>query len=201
MQKDILSVVGPELEERRELFDFVVAELGRREHLLRHRIKPIRTYLENQRDELLAFVALTSKQLDSLAQEYRVSSYLVRKIYELQGLSETDNRYWRLEGKLRGVLRKLFDPLQAEVQEILSQTVRASSIKENFNSRLRSYFFLRRHLGPEYLDLLRFFRGHNRFMRSEHPERVGKSPAQLLTGCDHPHWLEMLGFKLFKRTA
>jgi len=168
MREDVLSVVGPELESRKELFDFVVAELKQREHLLRHRIKPIRTYLENQRDELLAFVALIDEQLASLAQEYRVSSYLVRKIYELQGLSETDNRYWRMEGKLRGALRKLFDPIQAKVQDIISGAVRASSIVENFNSRLRNYFFLRRHLGPEYLDLLRFVLNHNR-LRSEHP--------------------------------
>ena len=34
---------------------------------------------------------------------------------------------------------------------------------------------------------------------SEHPERVDKSPAELLTGETHPHWLEMLGYQRFKR--
>jgi hypothetical protein len=37
--------------------------------------------------------------------------------------------------------------------------VRASSVIENLNSRLRSYFFLRRHLGREHLALLQFFLG------------------------------------------
>ena len=32
-----------------------------------------------------------------------------------------------------------------------------------------------------------------RFLRSEHPERVDKSPAELLTGQEHAHWLELLG--------
>jgi hypothetical protein len=36
-------------------------------------------------------------------------------------------------------------------------------------------------------------------MRSLKPERVGKSPKQLLTGEAHPHWLELLGFKRFQR--
>jgi len=77
--------------------------------------------------------------------------------------------------------------------------VRASSVIENLNSRLRGYFFLRRHLGPDYLALLQFFLNHRRFLRSEHAERVGKSPAELLTGQSHPHWLEMLGYTRFTR--
>jgi hypothetical protein len=28
---------------------------------------------------------------------------------------------------------------------------------------------------------------------------VGKSPAELLTGEPHPHWLEMLGYVRFSR--
>jgi hypothetical protein len=51
--------------------------------------------------------------------------------------------------------------------------VRASSAIENLNSRLRNYFFLRRQLGPDYLVLLQLFLNNRRFLRSEHPERVG----------------------------
>ena len=42
----------------------------------------------------------------------------------------------------------------------------------------------RRHPGPDYLALLQLFLNHRRFLRSERPERVGKSPAELLTGED-----------------
>ncbi len=77
--------------------------------------------------------------------------------------------------------------------------VRASSVIENLNSRLRNYFFLRRQLGPDYLILLRFFLNHRRFLRSEHSERVGKSPAELMTGTSHPHWLKLLGYQPFAR--
>ena len=83
--------------------------------------------------------------------------------------------------------------------EVARQTVRASSLVENLNSRLRNYFFLRRHLGPDYLALLQFFLNHRRFVRSERPERVGKSPAQLLGSSPHPHWREMLGYVRFSR--
>jgi hypothetical protein len=30
---------------------------------------------------------------------------------------------------------------------------------------------------------------------------VGKSPAELLSGQEHPHWLEMLGYQRFRRAA
>jgi len=56
-----------------------------------------------------------------------------------------------------------------------------------------SYFTLRRHLGGSYLDLLRFFLNHRRFMRSRRAERNGKSPRELMTGQGHPHWLTLLG--------
>ena len=64
---------------------------------------------------------------------------------------------------------------------------------ENLNSRLRTYVTLRRHLGGPYLELLRFFLNHRRFLRSRHAERQGKSPRELLTGHAHPHWLTLLG--------
>jgi hypothetical protein len=75
----------------------------------------------------------------------------------------------------------------------MEHTPRSSSLVENLNSRLRNYFTLRRHLGNPYLDLLRFFLNHRRLLRSRRAERQGKSPRELMTGQDHPHWLTLLG--------
>ena len=96
-------------------------------------------------------------------------------------------------------LSSKFCGLIEAVGEALKQTPRASSMVENLNSRLRNYFFLRRSLGDDYLSLLRFFLSSRCFIRSQVPERVGKSPKQLLTGETHPHWLELLGFERFQR--
>ena len=73
------------------------------------------------------------------------------------------------------------------------------SASRNVNSRLRNYFFLRRQLGNDYLTLLQFFLNHHRYLRSEDPSRVDKSPAELLTGQPHAHWLELLGYKRFSQ--
>ena len=100
---------------------------------------------------------------------------------------------------MRSRLGSRYFPLRVAAAEVARQTVRASSLVENLNSRLRNYFFLRRHLGSDYRALLQFFLNHPRFLRSERPERVGKSPAELLGGRPHPHWLEMLGYVRFSR--
>jgi hypothetical protein len=54
-------------------------------------------------------------------------------------------------------------------------------------------------LGSDYLALLQFYLNHRRLERSDRPQRVGKTPAELLTGQPHPHWLEVLGYTLFRR--
>jgi len=95
--------------------------------------------------------------------------------------------------RLRAETGCKFHALSAAVSRAKAHTPRISSLVENLNSRLRTYFTLRRHLGGSYLDLLRFFLNHRRFMRSRRAERPGKSPRELMTGQDHPHWLALLG--------
>ena len=75
----------------------------------------------------------------------------------------------------------------------MAQTPRCSSLVENVHSRLRTYFTLRRHIGGSYLDLLQFFLDHRRFMRSRSGQREAKSPREVMTGQEHPHWLTLLG--------
>jgi hypothetical protein len=110
-----------------------------------------------------------------------------------------DPRRWTEEAAIQKDLRGRIHEIRAAVAALADRTVRASSLVENLNSRLRNYFFLRRHLGPDYLALLQFFLNHRRLERSDRAERVGKTPAEILTRQSHPHWLEMLGFTLFRR--
>jgi hypothetical protein len=196
---DIFAVSGLPYADRCALFDFVVAELRARQPLYPHCISPLCTLLQNHRDQLLAFAAQLDGDLDNLASEFQVPVTIVRELLDLQGLDERRPQRWQKEAALRQKLCDHFYHLNAAVQDLAAHVVRASSVIENINSRLRSYFFLRRQLGSDYLVLLQFFLNHRRFLRSEHPERVGKSPAELLTGDTHPHWLEMLGYTRFSR--
>lgn len=199
MRHDILSCAGPRLSARRQLFDFVVEELRHREPLCPHRIRPVRRMLQNHRDDLLAFAGVLDEKLGDIARQFGVQPFLVHAVCELHGSDRNNPAHWRRRAGLWKKLPGKFHELDRAVVEAMAETPRASSIVENLNSRLRNYFFLRRHIGNGYLDLLRFLLNHRRFLRSDRPERVGKSPAELLSGEDHAHWLELLGFQRFRR--
>jgi hypothetical protein len=199
LREDILAVAGPCHRERGALYDFVVGELRARVPLCPHRLGEVCRLLENQKADLLAFAAHLDQELAALAEEFHVEEAVVRAVLNTQALGAGDRRRWPRETALRARLRDRFYAVSAAVAEVARHTVRASSVIENLNSRLRNYFFLRRHLGPDYLALLQFYLNHRRFLRSEHAERVGCSPAELLTGQEQPHWLELLGYTRFCR--
>jgi hypothetical protein len=196
---EILSLAGADYATRRELFDFVVAELQTRRSLCPHRIGPVVNALTNQRDDLLGFAAKLDQDLADLAHRFQLSVVTVREVFNHEILDVDHPSRWSRDAALRERLGSRFFTVSIAVAELAEDTVRASSVIENLNSRLRTYFFLRRHLGPNYLALLQFFLNHRRFVRSMRPERVGKSPAELLTGQAHPHWLEMLGYTRFSQ--
>jgi hypothetical protein len=196
---DVFAVSGLPYADRCALFDFVLSELQAREPLCPHRLGPVCSLLKNHRDQLLAFAAQLDQNLADLAVDFEVPVTSIRQLLDLQAMDERQPRRWQKEATLRQQLGHRFFHLQEAVHDLAEHVVRASSIIENINSRLRSYFFLRRQVGSDYLVLLQFFLNHRRFLRSEHADRVDKSPAELLAGNTHPHWLEMLGYRRFSR--
>jgi hypothetical protein len=199
MGNDILSVAGPNLQQRQELYDFIVEQLRCLEPQCSHRIGPVRKMLENHRDHLLGFAGVLDDRFTDIAERFGVELYLVNDICELQGWDKSQAAYWQRRAQLQHTLGQRYHRIETAVSEAMADVPRASSLVENLNSRLRNYFFLRRHIGNDYLDLLRFFFNHHRYARSDRQERVGKSPAELLNGNAHPYWLELLGFERFSR--
>jgi hypothetical protein len=192
LSHDVLALAGPNLATRRELFDFITDELERLEPEDVRRIHPVRVALRNQRDDLLAFAGVLDKKLTAIARTLEISQSYVREACMLHRLAKTSTTYWQEWSRLRAKIGDKFRALLKAVSRIMARTPRSSSLVENLNSRLRNYFTLRRHLGRPYLDLLRFFLNHRRYMRSQLAERIGKSPRELMTGERHPHWLTLL---------
>ena len=199
MRKDVLTLFGPSHEERTQMYIFLVEELKRLEPECSHRIRPIRVLLENNREELLFFSEEIDKKILKLANQNKM---LVADIFDvIKTMSlETDStvRWCREAEHYEKFGVEEYDLLCTSIETILYSIHRASSMVENLNGRLRNYFFLRRQLGNDYLCLLQFYLNHQKYKRSAHKKRVGKSPKELLTGEKHPHWLELLGFTLFK---
>jgi hypothetical protein len=199
LREDILAVSGPEHAVRQELYDFVVSELRSRQPRWEHRLRPVCVALANQRDNLLAFAARLDQDLVAVAQVWAVSVGLTREAFQVHLLGDADRRRGPREAALWQALGGRYHGLTQAVAAVAGSVVRASSVVENLNSRLRNYLFLRREVGLDYLALLQFFLNHRRFVRSARPERVGKSPAELLRGEPQAHWLELLGYQRFTR--
>ncbi|MGA7934489.1 MAG: hypothetical protein WCA35_13155, partial [Kovacikia sp.] len=196
---DVLELALVALAERQELYDFAVAQLQLREGMGGKKVRVLRKALQNQRDDILGFAQVLDDKLDEIAKRLNTPLYWVRQMCLLFRKQPTSTPYWQVWNQLHQELSWKFHSLYEAVQEAMRQTPRASSLVENLNSRLRNYFFLRKQLGPSYLNLLQFFLNHRPFMRSECEERVDKSPKELMTGESHPHWLELLGFKRFQQ--
>jgi hypothetical protein len=199
LRKDVLGVAGPWQERRHEMLGFVLKELQKRRGRCEHRLGPLCSALASQGDDLLRFCERLDGEIADLAAHAKVSEQAVRRLIVAQEMADADGRKWRLDAQLREQLGGRYHELSLLVEALRRGVVRASSVVENLNSRLRNYFFLRKEIGGGYLDLLRFFLNHRRFVRSEHPERVGKSPAELLSGQGHAHWLELLGYQRFSQ--
>jgi hypothetical protein len=193
LSHDVLALAGPALATRQVLFDFIVAELAKREPEDVRRIRPLRVALQNQRDNLLAFAGVLDAKLIAIAQTHAIAEPLVREACLLHRLPSTSTAYWQGWNQLRAKLKGKFHTLFDVVSQAMAQTPRSSSLVENLNSRLRNYFTLRRHLGNSYLDLLQFYLNHHCFMRSRCAGRQGKSPREVMTCQSHPHWLTLLG--------
>lgn len=194
LRRDVLELAGPSLAIRLELFDFVADELRSREHLDKRRIGKVRVALENQRNDLLAFAGVLDGKLEAIAQTHELPMAVVRQACVLQRKPDTCPAYWQSWCQLCSQMGAKCHAVFEAVLQAMAQTPRCSSLVESLNSRLRNYFTLRRQLGGEYLGLLQFFLNHRTFLRSRVPERVGKSPKQLMTGHAHAHWLTLLGF-------
>jgi len=89
LRHDVLALAGPDLATRRELFDFIVAELAAREPEDARRIRPVRVALQNQRDDLLAFAGVLDNKLADIARVHAISELLVRDACVLHRLPTT----------------------------------------------------------------------------------------------------------------
>jgi hypothetical protein len=194
-------VAGPCYADRLVLYDFITDELRARVPACAHRLGPIHRLLRNHRDELLAFARALDEGLGRMAEAWGVAPDCLRRLLRARCRDQSDARRWAEESAVRPRFRGRYHPACRAIDALAAGTVRASSLVENLNGRLRGYFSLRRHLGPDYLELLRFYLNHRVLERSERPERQGKTPAELLTGAAHGHWLELLGFRRFARPA
>src|SRR3954463_3635110 len=127
LRHDVLALAGPDLATRRELFDFIVAELMAREPEDPPRIRPVRVALQSQRDDLLAFADVLDAKLADVAHALATPERLVREACLLHRLPTTSPAYWQGWNRLRAQLGDKFHALVAAVSRVMSwRTPRAA---------------------------------------------------------------------------
>jgi len=198
MREEVLDFNELAFEDRRGLFDWLVAEMRNIEGV-HGRIPSLRKKLERERDALLAVFGRLDGALAALAGKHGIDMADARMMVNV---FNGRRRELRVEMALADACGKYGDEHVQEfldgLWELTEASFRASSPVENLNSVLRTYFQQRREIGHDYLELLRFYLNHRVVDRSRVKERKGKSPYELLTGKSHAHWLDMLGFTLGK---
>ncbi len=201
LEHDILNKAGPTPDERRELYDFVVEEFKKLECIEPHRISPVRTTLENKRDMALGFADVLAEKFTLLSKHFSLPIQAIWAMCKLQRCQHSSDQYYFRSLTLQLELEDRFDEVEDAVLGVMDTTERTSSMVENLNGRVRRPIENRREIDHGYLDLLRYFLNHKPLIRSARPERKGRTPAEILSGKSHPHWLELLGFERFQRAA
>ena len=201
-KNDILSLHGPLYQDRVALYDFVVAELKAREAKdSSGKLKSLRVTLEKNMDKVLAFAFYIQRELVALALQFKIPLFELLDIFNTLNLSDRRSEKWMKQREYWKMYGNTYAKLKRAIQEIIENTPGASSTVENYNGRLRNYFFTCNHISQGYLDLLRFFLNHRPFQASRKKKRQGKNPRELMTGEKYAHWLELLGYAPFKRSA
>jgi hypothetical protein len=195
LHNDIFKIEGYNPETRSMLYDFIIDELTKLEKLHPKHIKALRVFLVNKKPLLLSFVTNMDKQFAKVALENKVSKQTIWDICQLMRYGYNNPKYHDLEVKIRLQLKNNYFKIYSAVREIINNTVRSSSAVENLNSRIRPYYELRKRMGQDFLELLRFYLNHSVLQGSDHVLRKGKTPVEIMTGKKHLYWLEMLGIK------
>lgn len=201
MQHDVLCLQGVDPDSRYQLFDFILDEFKQLAKQHPHRIAAICTTLENQQHQLLAFTDVLDQKFKAIADEFIFPLEKIWAMCELQRCQYGSDRYAIRSLPLQDYFGSEFDEVEDAVLNALNSTERTSAMIENLHGRLRPYFYLRREIGYDYVELLRFYLNHVPFQRSRREERRGKTPTEVLTGQSHDHWLDLLGFQRFKKAA
>jgi len=108
LERDILSLAGPERAARQELFDFIVDELHQREAEDPSRIGTMRVALQNQRDDLLAFASVLDDKLAAIARAAAVPDFLVRATCLLHRKPDTLGTFWQGWNRLHAAMGHKF---------------------------------------------------------------------------------------------
>ena len=143
---------------------------------------------------LLSFLNRLDRRMEDYAVDLDIPSDAFRIMYRQRSCGLESQQYQDLEYQLVLMLMQKYDPARGAFQKLLKETHKASSLVENLNGRIRVYIEMKRVIPTHFFILMKVYFNTRKYRRSRCPERVGKSPLELLMGRPQPDFLEALGF-------
>jgi len=189
--REILRIGGYDYGDRMDLLKFILDEftkLSIKSAYVEDGIK----YISGHQEELLTFVGIAEQEFRKLSIQERVDIEALHLMWEQENYSFSSPQYNYIEARIGNLLTNQYDSIRKKYKEARDKLVRASSIVECMNSLIRPYLFLKRVVRDNYLALLQFYLNTRKYSRSRRPERIGKSPVELLTRQPYSSPLEIL---------
>lgn len=150
--------------------------------------------LRKKLPQILSFLQRLEDGFAMSAVEKGIPPEAFHIMYTQKAFHPSSREYIRMEYCLGTLLGDGCMAAKQEFNRILDKTKRASSLVENLNSRIRVYMDLKRMVPEKYFTLLKVYFNTRKYHRSRIPERVGKSPLELMSGKKYPEFLEILGY-------
>jgi hypothetical protein len=150
--------------------------------------------IRNILPSLLSYISRLEKAFEICAESHGIPIEALRSMYRQLKYSEKSEEYYRIEYALWDMLKKDYSNARALFWQQLKTVKKASSLVENLNGRIRKYMDVKRVVPTDFFVLMKVYFNTKRYRRSRCPERVGKSPLELLTGEPHDDFFEVLGY-------
>ena len=150
--------------------------------------------IRNILPSLLTFISRLEKAFESCAELHGIPVDAFRAMYRQLRYNKQSYEYLQIEYMLWGMLKENYDTARTLFAQQLKAVKKASSLVENLNGRIRKYMDVKRIVPASFFVLMKVYFNMRRYRRSHCPERVGKSPLELLTGESHADFLDVLGF-------
>lgn len=190
--RELLGFTGYSIDEVTELCEWALSEMA---SVVPER-KKLRKEIDKFRKRLpqtVGFLRQMHRNMEDCAHQTGLPVEAIRLAYRQRAFLVGSQEYTAIGKRLWRMLGDKILLLEKTLSGIISSTMRASSLVENLNSRIRPYINAKKRIGTWFFPLLQLYINTKKYRRSRKKERVGKSPLELLTGRPHPDFLNMLG--------
>jgi hypothetical protein len=178
--------------ERKENLNKVISEL---EKYVKYNtyIKKFHKFLKNNVEGLLKFVEDFYYRMNLVAIKEKVNPKVFKLMWQQNVLDKYSEEYNLKEIEILNIAKTDYSKIRELFNELINNTIRASSIVENINSLLRPYLDIKKSPNQNFLDLLQLYFNTRKFKRSNINSKKGYSPLDLYTNKIHPDFFEILG--------